>query len=143
VVGAVARTDPELLWKAITVRPEAGALARLKSEAATTVQSLPALVAGWLHDARRNGGGIPVSLRVEALDETGRRAVRGADRLALALVALGLYVAASLLMQHSIGPRIWGGWPLFAVLGYALALWFTFRIVRGISAAERSAAGER
>jgi len=63
--------------------------------------------------------------------------VRGTDRLALALVALGLYVAASLLMQHSIGPRIFGGWPLFAVIGYALALWFTLRIVRGIAAADR------
>ena len=143
VVGAVARSDPELLWKVISVRPEDAGLARLKSEAATTVQSLPALIAGWLHDARRDGGGIPLSLRVESLDETGRRAERGADRLALALVALGLYVAASLLMQHSIGPRIWGGWPLFAVVGYVLALWFTFRIVTGISVAERGSAGRR
>ena len=58
-------------------------------------------------------------------------------RWALALVALGLYVAASLLMQHSLGPRVLGGWPLFAIIGYGLALWLTWRIARGVAAAER------
>ena len=137
VVGALAHADPRLLEDVFTPRPDAAGLLRLKSEAAAVAQSLPELVAEWLHSAQRDGGRIPVSLRVEALDATGRRVVRGTDRLALALVALGLYVAASLLMQHSIGPRIFGGWPLFAVIGYALALWFTLRIVRGIAAADR------
>jgi len=66
------------------------------------------------------------------------RHLRGTlERLALALVALGLYIAASLLMQHSVSPRVFGGLPLFAAIGYGLALWFTLRIVRGIAAAER------
>jgi ubiquinone biosynthesis protein len=60
------------------------------------------------------------------------------DRLALALGALGLSVAASLLMQHSVGPRVFGEWPLFAVIGYVLALWLTLRVVRGSRAAERN-----
>jgi ubiquinone biosynthesis protein len=141
VVSAVADTNPEFLSTVFKVRPDSVALSRLKSEAATTVQSLPVLIAEWLHDARREGGGIPVALRMEALDAASRRAVRGIDRLALALVALGLYVAASLLMQHSVGPRILGGWPLFAVIGYVLALWFTLRIVRSIGGAERRAVG--
>jgi hypothetical protein len=53
--------------------------------------------------------------------------------LALALVTLGVYVAASLLMQHSIGPRLFGDMPVLAALGYALALWFTLRLARHIA----------
>jgi ubiquinone biosynthesis protein len=40
-------------------------------------------------------------------------------------------------MQHSAGPRIFGEWPLFAIIGNALALWFTLRIVKGIASHER------
>lgn len=46
-------------------------------------------------------------------------------------------------MQHSIGPRIFGGWPLFAVIGYVVALWLTLRIVRGIAGAEREPGRDR
>lgn len=139
VIDALSHADPQLIERLFVPRPEAPALLRLKSEVATTAQQLPALAAEWLHGAQRAGGRIPLSLRIEALQATGRGAVRSTDRLALALVALGLYIAASLLMQHSLGPRIWGGLPLFAAIGYALALWFTLRIVRGIAAAERAA----
>lgn len=62
---------------------------------------------------------------------------RGSNRLALSLVTLGLYIAGSLLMQHSIGPRIFGDFPLLAAFAYALALWFTFRIARGIARSGR------
>ena len=62
---------------------------------------------------------------------------RSGNRVALALVTLGLYIAASLLMQHSLGPRLFGELPVLAALGYGLALWFTFRIARGISRAGR------
>lgn len=137
VVEALAHADPELLAKLIVARPEQSSLVRLRSEAAATAQSLPALAAEWFQQARHEGGGIPVTLRADSLAATGRSALRGADRLALALVALGLYVAASLLMQHSVGPRVFGGWPLFAVFGYVLALWLTVRIVRGIGTDER------
>jgi ubiquinone biosynthesis protein len=58
---------------------------------------------------------------------------RSGNRLALALVTLGPYIAASLLMLHSVGPRIWGEMPAFAALAYALALWFTLRLARSIS----------
>jgi ubiquinone biosynthesis protein len=76
-------------------------------------------------------------VRIDSLRAASDRIGHGTDRLALALVALGLYIAASLLMQHSVGPRVFGGLPLFAAIGYGLALWFTLRIVRGIAAAER------
>jgi len=66
------------------------------------------------------------------MEELEQTIARGSNRVALALVTLGLYIAASLLMQHSIGPRL-GEMPLLAAVGYALALWFTWRLARGIS----------
>jgi len=36
-------------------------------------------------------------------------------------------------MQHSIGPRIWGDMPLFAVVAYLLALLLSLRLVLAIS----------
>jgi ubiquinone biosynthesis protein len=45
-------------------------------------------------------------------------------------VTLGLYIASSLLMQHAAGPQ-WGGLPLLALAGYALAIRFTISIARG------------
>ena len=40
------------------------------------------------------------------MEELEQHLDRGSNRVALALVTLGLYIAASLLMQHSIGPRL-------------------------------------
>ena len=136
VVGALAQTGPDLMQRLLEPHVEANSLLRLESEASAAAQRLPALAAAWLRRAQREGGGLPLSLHVEALSSSTGRIERSADRLALALVALGLYVAASLLMQHSLGPRVLGI-PLLAALGYLLALWLTARIVRGIARAER------
>jgi ubiquinone biosynthesis protein len=62
---------------------------------------------------------------------------RSSNRVALALVTLGLYIAGSLLMLHSVGPRLYGELPALAALAYALALWFTFRLARGIARSGR------
>ncbi len=40
-------------------------------------------------------------------------------------------------MQHSLGPRLFGEMPLLAAIGYAWALWFTFRLARAISRSGR------
>lgn len=100
---------------------------RFRWEAATAARDLPRAAAEWLQ-ARRRGGGL--ALRLPDATAAANRLGRAADRIALALVALGLYVAASLLMQHSIGPRIFGDLPLLAALGYGIALWVTYRLVR-------------
>lgn len=142
VVDALAHADPALLERLFVAQPEQAGLLRLKTEAAATAQGLPALAAEWLHRAQRDGGRIPISLRSDTLQAASQRFGRSTDRLALALVALGLYVAASLLTQHSVGPRIFGGFPLFGAIGYGLALWLTLRITRGIAAAERDAGAE-
>lgn len=133
----MARADPELMRTLFAAKPDRSAFVRLKSEAAATAHDLPALATEWLRRAQREGGRLPVSLRIEALRTAGQDVVRSTDRLALALVTLGLYIAASLLMQHSVGPRILGALPLLAALGYALALWFTWRITKGIANAEK------
>jgi ubiquinone biosynthesis protein len=57
--------------------------------------------------------------------------MRGSSRVSLALVTLGLYLAASLLMQFKSGPHIFD-FPVLAAIFYACAGWFTFRLVRCI-----------
>jgi ubiquinone biosynthesis protein len=117
--------------------PPAAALARLKAEAALTAQDLPALIGAWLHRAQRMGGVPTVGIDVPELRSLEAHLDRASNRLALALVTLGLYIAASLLMQHSIGPRIFGDIPVLGVLGYVLALWLSVRLVRTANRAGR------
>jgi ubiquinone biosynthesis protein len=76
-------------------------------------------------------------MRLQGLDGLEAHLDRSSNRVALALVTLGLYIAGSLLMLHSIGPRIYDDVPILAALAYALALWFTFRLVRGIARSGR------
>jgi ubiquinone biosynthesis protein len=73
-----------------------------------------------------------ISRGANGMEELEKHIDRSSNRVALALVTLGLYIAASLLMQHSIGPRL-GEMSALAAAGYALALWFTWRLARGIS----------
>ncbi len=140
--NAVRDLDPDfnllqsLLGKAEAVlSPSVGAgvetgLNRLRFEAAEGVRELPAELGAWIHRIRASG--LEMQVQHHGMEELEQTIARGSNRVALALVTLGLYIAASLLMQHSIGPRL-GGMPLFAAAGYALALWFTWRLARGIS----------
>ncbi len=105
----------------------ADATARLKYESLIAVQQMPTELARLLHRLRTEG--VELSVRHHGLDALHGELARGSSRIALALVTLGLYVAASLLMQHSLGPR-WGETPMLAVLGYVAALWLTWRLVR-------------
>jgi ubiquinone biosynthesis protein len=101
------------------------------------MQDLPVMLGAWLHRTQREGTGVPLTVRLEGLEHAELRLECTGNWLALALVTLGLYVAASLLMQHSISPRLVGDLPLLAALGYGLALWFTFRLAGGIARAGR------
>lgn len=109
--------------------------ARLKWEMALTARAAPRLVAGALSDLRDERG-LALPVRLPDVSAAAGRMGRAADRVAVALVTLGLYIAASLLMQHSAGPRILGNLPVLAAIGYGLALWFTFRLVRNIDRTE-------
>ena len=102
-------------------------LSRLQHEALETATDLPALAARVLRQVRSDGIGINVRVdRMRTLEEELRRS---SDKMSVALVTLGLYIASSLLMQHSLGPQLWGV-PVLALIGYALALRFTYRLVR-------------
>lgn len=90
-----------------------------------------------MHRATRDGATLTIGLQHEGLKSFEQHIERSSNRVALALVTLGLYIAASLLMQYSLGPRLMGDLPLLAAIGYALALWFTFRLARGISRSGR------
>ncbi|ALP53749.1 hypothetical protein Tel_11715 [Candidatus Tenderia electrophaga] len=107
---------------------------RLKYEAAEAIQELPQALAEGIRRLRREG--FQWRLYHRGLEDLESHLDRSSNRLALALVALGLYIASSLLMQSELGPRV-AGIPLPALIGYVLAFWFTIRLVRGISRSGR------
>lgn len=107
---------------------DAGELAaRLKYESLLSLKELPEGLGRLVHRIRSEG--LAVSFHHVGLRDMQREIKQSSNRIALALITLGLYIAASLLMQHSIGPRV-AGMPVLAAIGYALALWLTFRVVR-------------
>jgi ubiquinone biosynthesis protein len=110
---------------------------RLKYDALAAAQDLPALLGAWTRRLSQEGEGLGLNLRLHGLDGLEAHLDRSSNRVALALVTLGLYIAGSLLMLHSIGPRIYDDVPALAVLAYALALWFTFQLARGIARSGR------
>ena len=79
----------------------------------------------WIRRLNQEGEGLGLSVRLQGLDGLEAHIDRSSNRVALALVTLGLYIAGSLLMQHSLGPRLYGEVPALAAVAYGLALWFT------------------
>lgn len=75
------------------------------------------------------GEGFRLRVASDDLSRHSAAVERAAGRLALALLALGLYIASSLLLQQNLGPQL-AGVSLLALLGYAGALWLTWRVVR-------------
>jgi ubiquinone biosynthesis protein len=127
---------PELLKAALEQDDWKGALDRLKLDTLTAVHDLPAVLGSWTRRLSQEGEGLGLSLRLHGLEGLESRFERSSNRVALALVTLGLYIAGSLLMQHSLGPRFYDV-PVLAAFAYALALWFTFRLARGITRSGR------
>lgn len=107
---------------------------RLRFEMASGMHELPAEFGALIHRLRANG--VELRLQHHGLEQLEGHIDRSSNRVALALVTLGLYIASSLLMLNSIGPRF-GDIPLLAAAGYALALWLTLRLARGISRSGR------
>ena len=108
--------------------------ARLKYEAAVLAQELPGILARLLRNSR--SGKFEIPLHHHGLQDFENHVDRSSNRISLALVALGLYIASSLLAQSELKPLI-AGVPLLALSGYTLALWVTFRLLRGISRSGR------
>jgi ubiquinone biosynthesis protein len=114
--------------ESITSRVKDGGMTRLNYEIAIALQQIPEHLGSLVHKAR--AGQLGIQLNHRGLESLVTNIERASTRMALSLVALGLYIAASLLMQHSIGPQIFD-FPVLAALGYALAGWLTFRVVKG------------
>jgi ubiquinone biosynthesis protein len=106
----------------------AGSL-RLQYEAAIAGTEWQRLVAGAVRKLREDG--IRVAVEHEGLPELAEQIVKAGSRVTLGLVTLGLYLAASLLMQQSFGPRILDI-PALSFVFYLTAAWFTFRLTRTI-----------
>jgi ubiquinone biosynthesis protein len=102
---------------------------RLQYEAAIAANEWQRLLASSLRKLREEG--IKLSIDHEGIEELSEHIMRGSSRVSLALVTLGLYLAASLLMQFKSGPHIFD-FPVLAAIFYACAGWFTFRLVRCI-----------
>ena len=128
---------PEVLKAAMEQADWKVTIDRLKQDALAAMQDLPVVLGSWTRRLNQEGEGLGLSLRLHGLDGLEARLDRSSNRIALALVTLGLYIAGSLLMQHSIGPRLYEDMPALAALAYALALWFTFRLARGITRSGR------
>lgn len=142
IEGSLRRLDPDfnvldnLITKgeaaiahALGGRSDQATMARLKTELALAVQDLPALLAAWLHWARGEGAESAFGLRNVRSDEIERRLDRRAGHVALALLSVGVLVASALLAQARVGPTILG-LPVFAVIGFAAAIWLCLRVVR-------------
>lgn len=101
---------------------------RLPFELAAAMDELPQFVARQLHG--RLGKARLFELAIVPDPSFAQTLAQTGDRIALALVTLGLYIASSLLMQHAIGPKV-AGLPMLAIAGYALAIRFTFSVAWG------------
>jgi ubiquinone biosynthesis protein len=124
---------PEVLKAAMEHADWKVTIDRLKDDTLTAMRDLPAVLSSWTRRLNQEGEGLGLNLRLHGLDGLEAHLDRSSNRIALALVTLGLYIAGSLLMLHSVGPRLYDDMPALALLAYALALWFTFRLARGIA----------
>lgn len=102
---------------------------RLQYEAAVAGAEWRRLLATTVRHFRQRG--LKLRVEHEGLPGLADTHLKAANRVSVALVTLGLYVAASLLMQHSFGPMV-GGVPVLAMLGYAAAIWYTARLIRAV-----------
>lgn len=103
--------------------------ARLRHEGRFVVEDLPESVAKLMHKWHLEGIKVPIDLR--GLTDLEKHLDRASNRMALALVTLGLYIASSLLMHSNLGPRV-ANFPILAGMGYWLAIWLTLSLANGI-----------
>jgi ubiquinone biosynthesis protein len=109
--------------------PEKAETKRLKYEAAITSVEWQRMLASSIRRLREEG--LRFKIEPEGLPDLSNLVIQGSSRVSLALVTLGLYLAASLLMQFKSGPRIFE-FPVLAAAFYLYAMWLTLRLVRAI-----------
>jgi len=130
--GLAGQAEP-IARAAMKERTETGKV-RLGYEAGIALQDLPNSVGKWLRRLRKQG--LEIRLEHRGLHDLEQHLDRSSNRLALALVTLGLYIASALLMHVDSVLRVWN-MPVPALVGFVLALWFTLRLAMAISRSGR------
>ena len=100
---------------------------------ARAARQLPQIAADLLRQAQSSDGRPGFSVHHHGLHSTQEALARTGNRLALALVTLGLYVSGALLTLHTGGPRLLGHLSLLAVIAFAAAALLSLRLVIAIS----------
>jgi ubiquinone biosynthesis protein len=100
---------------------------------ARDARQLPELAADWLRQARLGDGRPAIAIHHHGLHSTQAAIARTGNRLALALVTLGLYLTGALLTLHADGPRVLGHVPVLAALAFTAAGLLSLRLVIAIS----------
>jgi ubiquinone biosynthesis protein len=98
-----------------------------------SAEQLPTVALQMLRQLQLDEGRPGLSLHHRGLEPLETTVARTGNRLALALVTLGLYVAGSVMMLHGGGPRLWGHLPVLSALAFTAALVLSWRLVRAIS----------
>lgn len=109
--------------------PEKQETKRLKYEAAIAAHEWQRMLASSMRRLREEG--LRLKIEPEGLPDLSNLVIQGSSRVSLALVTLGLYLAASLLMQFKSGPHVLDV-PVLAAVFYLYAAWLTLRLVRAI-----------
>ena len=116
----------------LTTGGQKTALRRLRYEAALAAEEAPRALGSALRRLRVGGFRPELPIRVAGLEDSTMRLERMGNRLSMAIVTLGLFIGSSLLMQHSIGPRLFGV-PALALAGFLLAVWYALRLARAVA----------
>jgi ubiquinone biosynthesis protein len=137
VLDALLAQGEEQITRLLTDASGAAGLSRLRAETALTAQDLPLLLAGWLHRTQREGMGPLISLDHRGLDQLRADLAHVGERLVLALIALGLFVAGSLLVPSTGASRQLLDLPWLTLLAYGVGTWLTIIVVRGARGGRR------
>lgn len=140
----VRRLDPEMnilealaehgkvMASELAVRDQKAAMSRLRYEFAMAANDLPRTIGSAVRRLRDGGFHAQLPISVAGLDHATWRLERMGNRLAVAVVLLGLFIGSSLLMQHSIGPQLFG-MPVLALIGYLVAVWLALRLTGAVA----------
>lgn len=108
-------------------------LRRMGDRLARGARQLPELVAEWMRDAQLGDGRPAISVHHHGLRSTQAALARTGNRIALALVTLGLYLSGAVLTLHGEGPRVLGHVPALAAVAFAAAALLSLRLVVAIN----------
>lgn len=130
LLGTLSAQAAEIAEIADASRP--GGNRPLAMRLARTARQLPQIATDLLRQAQLSDGRPALSVHHHGLSSTQEAIARTGNRLALALVTLGLYVSGSLLALHSTGPLLAGHLPWLSVIAFAGAALLSLRLVFAI-----------